>query len=103
RWIRAHGLLDPAHLVFIDETAVSTNMMRLYGRGPRGERVIDEGPQGTWKAITFVAALPHPKVVGPVVVDGPPDPRKVRTLCRTVPRANTEAKRYCSDRSSSSP
>jgi transposase len=26
RWIREQGLLDPAHLVFIDETAVSINM-----------------------------------------------------------------------------
>ena len=25
------GFLDPAHLVFIDETAVTTNMLRLNG------------------------------------------------------------------------
>ena len=71
RWIREQGLLDPAHLVFIDETAASTNMVRLYGRGPRGERVIDDVPQGTWKTITFVAALRHDKMVAPMVVDGP--------------------------------
>jgi transposase len=71
RWIREQGLLDPAHLVFIDETAVSTNMVRLYGRGPRGERVIDDVPQGTWKTITFVAALRHHKMVAPMVFDGP--------------------------------
>jgi len=71
RWIREQGLLDPAHLVFIDETAVSTNMVRLYGRGPRGERVIDDVPQGTWKTITFVAALRHDKMVAPMVFDGP--------------------------------
>ena len=29
---------DPARLVFIDETAVSTNMVRLRGRAPRGVR-----------------------------------------------------------------
>ena len=33
-------MLDPARLVFIDETAVSTNMVRLRGRAPRGVRVI---------------------------------------------------------------
>jgi transposase len=71
RWIREQGLLDPAHLVFIDETAVSTNMVRLYGRGPRGARVIDDVPQGTWKTITFVAALRHDKMVAPMVFDGP--------------------------------
>ena len=32
RWIREQGMLDPARLVFIDETAVSTNMVRLRGR-----------------------------------------------------------------------
>ena len=71
RWIREQGLLDPAHLVFIDETAVSTNMVRLYGRGPRGVRVVDRVPQGTWKTITFVAALRHDKMVAPMIVDGP--------------------------------
>src|ERR1700737_3175307 len=35
RWIREQGFLDPAHLVFIDETAVTTNMLRL-GRSARG-------------------------------------------------------------------
>src|SRR5690349_21548567 len=38
RWVREQGLLDPAHLVFIDETAVTTNMVRLTGWSPRGER-----------------------------------------------------------------
>jgi transposase len=71
RWIREQGLLDPAHLVFIDETAVSTNMVRLYGRGPRGVRVVDRVAQGTWKTITFVAALRHDKMVAPMIVDGP--------------------------------
>ena len=40
RWIREQGLLDTTHLVFIDETSVNTNMIRLFGRAPRGERVM---------------------------------------------------------------
>ena len=40
RWIREQGFLDPAHLVFIDETAVTTNMLRLNGWNPRGERLV---------------------------------------------------------------
>src|SRR6266699_3274356 len=70
RWIREQGLLDPARLVFLDETAVSTNMVRLYGRGPRGVRLVDRVPHGHWKTITFVAALRHDKMVAPMVVDG---------------------------------
>jgi len=45
-------MLDPARLVFIDETAVSTNLVRLNGRAPRGERVIGSVPLGTWQTIT---------------------------------------------------
>ena len=61
---------DPARLVFIDETAVSTNMARLKGRGPRGVRLIGRVPHGHWKTITFVAALRHDRMVAPFVVEG---------------------------------
>jgi transposase len=64
-------MFDPARLVFIDETAVSTNMVRLRGRAPRGVRVIGHVPLGEWKTITFVAALRHDKMTAPMVVDGP--------------------------------
>src|SRR5215813_12007492 len=70
RWIREQGMLDPARLVFIDETAVSTNMVRLSGRAPRGVRLIGHVPLGEWKTITFVAALRHNKMTAPMVIDG---------------------------------
>jgi transposase len=63
-------MLDPARLVFIDETAVTTNLVRLNGRAPRGERVIGSVPLGTWQTITFVAALRHNKMTAPMVVEG---------------------------------
>jgi transposase len=71
RWMREQGMFDPARLVFIDETAVSTNMVRLRGRAPRGIRVIGQVPLGKWTTITFVAALRHDKMTAPMVVDGP--------------------------------
>src|SRR3981081_34673 len=70
RWIREQGMLDPARLVFIDETAVSTNMVRLRGRAPRGTRVIGTVPLGRWETITFVGALRHNKMTAPMVVEG---------------------------------
>src|SRR5262245_38461534 len=70
RWIREQGMLDPARLVFIDETATSTNMVRLRGRCPRGERLIASVPHGHWKTITFVAGLRHDGIVAPFVIDG---------------------------------
>jgi transposase len=62
-------MFDPAQLVFIDETAVSTNMVRLRGRGPRGARLIGTVPLGTWQTITFVAALRHNRMTAPMVVE----------------------------------
>lgn len=70
RWIREQGLLDPAHLVFIDETSINTSMTRLRGRSPRGEPVIDRVPLAHWTTLTFVAALRHDKMVAPMVIEG---------------------------------
>jgi transposase len=63
--------LDPRRLVFIDETAASTNMTRRYGRGARGERLVCKVPHGHWKTSTFVAALRHNRVTAPFLLDGP--------------------------------
>ena len=50
-------MFDPVHLVFLDETAANTKMMRVGGRCLRGERLIGHVPHGHWKTITFVGAL----------------------------------------------
>ena len=56
--------------VFIDETSVNTNMTRLFGRAPRGERVIGRVPFGAWKTVTFVAALRHDGMTSPMMIMG---------------------------------
>jgi len=63
-------MFDPAHLVFVDETAANTKMVRLSGRCRRGERLIGRVPQGHWKTITFVAALRRNGMRAPCTVDG---------------------------------
>src|ERR1700712_4222974 len=70
-WFDAQPDLDPADLVFIDETGASTKMARLYGRAPRGERCRAPLPHGHWKTITFVAALQLCGLTAPMVLDGP--------------------------------
>ncbi len=37
----------PSRLVFLDESAAKTNMTRLRGRAPRGERLVASCPHGT--------------------------------------------------------
>jgi transposase len=71
KWIREQGLLDPAKLVFIDETSVNTNMVRLYGRCPCGMRLVDHVPFGHWETMTFVSALRHDGMVAPMLIEGP--------------------------------
>jgi transposase len=63
-------MLDSARLVFIDETAANTKMVRLSGRCPRGERLVGRVPHGHWKTITFVAALRNNGITAPLVLDG---------------------------------
>ena len=73
RWLwrfwQAH--LHPQQLVFLDETGAHTKMTRLYGRGPRGLRVVGKVPHGHWKTTTFVGALRAGGFVAPTVLDGP--------------------------------
>lgn len=56
-WFAGQPDLDPARLVFLDETWTATNMARLRGRSPRGERLRSPIPHGHWKTTTFVAGL----------------------------------------------
>ena len=71
-------MFDPARLVFIDETAASTKMVRLRGRCPRSERLVGSVPHGHWKTITLVAGLRQDAIVAPFVIDGPLDGRIFR-------------------------
>jgi transposase len=62
--------LDPAKLVFVDETWAKTNMTRTRGRAPLGERLVAAVPHGHWKTTTLVAALGHAGVRCSMTLDG---------------------------------
>ena len=70
QWKKYQGRIDPARLVFIDETWVKTNMVRLRGWGRRGRRLLAKAPHGRWKTLTFLAALRCHKITAPCVIDG---------------------------------
>ena len=46
RWKRYQGRIDPARLVFVDETWAKTNMTRTHGRALRGHRLVAAVPHG---------------------------------------------------------
>ena len=56
---------------FIDETSVKTNMAKTTGWAPRGQRLIDHAPFGSWQTQTLIAALRHDRLDAPWVIDGP--------------------------------
>ncbi len=62
--------LQPARLVFIDETAVNTKMTRLRGRSRKGQRLKAGAPFGHWGTQTFVAALRCHSLTAPWVIKG---------------------------------
>src|ERR1700746_560635 len=63
-------MVGAARLVFIDETWTNTAMVRLRGRAPRGERLVDYAPHGAWKTVTFVGALRQSGMAAPFVIEG---------------------------------
>lgn len=69
-WKRIQPRINAQRLIFIDETWTKTNMTRLRGRAPRGERLIDKTPHGHWKTTTLIAALGISGMRCSTVVDG---------------------------------
>ena len=56
--------------MFIDETWAKTNMTRLRGRAPSGQRLVEKVPHGHWKTTTLIAALDCRGIRCGTTVDG---------------------------------
>ena len=59
--------------VFLDECGVTTDLLRRYGRSPRGTRLHDHTPCSHWQTQTVIAALRLEGLGAPAVFDGPID------------------------------
>ena len=70
RWKRYQHRVDPARLVFVDETWAKTNMTRTHGRALRGQRLVASVPHARWTTMTFLAGLRSDGLVAPCVFDG---------------------------------
>ena len=56
-WREEFAAVDPARLVFVDESGANTAMDRTHGRAPSGVRVDGPVPHGHWKVTTLTAAV----------------------------------------------
>lgn len=64
-------MLDPDRLVFLDESAANTSMVRCYGWAPRGARCRIAAPVGHWKTTTVIAGLRTSGPSAVALLDGP--------------------------------
>ena len=62
--------LDPADLVFLDETSTPTTLTPLRARAPRGRRAVGRVPRGRREQVTLVCALTPGGVAAPVLLPG---------------------------------
>ena len=60
---------DPADLIFVDESGVTTRMARTHARAPRGERARGSIPCGGWRRVTLLGALGLEGVVAMMSVE----------------------------------
>ena len=70
--------------MFLDETGITTNLLRRYGRAPRGARVHDHAPCGRWQTSTFLAAVRVTGLTAPGVFDGAIDGESFRAYIEQI-------------------
>lgn len=83
-WYEQLSDVDPARLVFLDESGTQTSMTRTRGRAPRGQRIVSKVPGGHWKIVTMISAI---RLDGPFAassVMGPNDSDLFRSYVRQV-------------------
>jgi transposase len=76
--------LDLHHCKFIDESGINIAMTRLYGRAPRGERVLGSAPQHYGQNVTILGALSSIGLEAVMLVEGATDADVFRAYVREV-------------------
>jgi transposase len=71
-------------LKFVDESGVNLAMTRLYGRAPKGERVVGSVPQNYGPNVTVLAALGPQGLQAMMTVEGATDAEVLRAYVKQV-------------------
>jgi transposase len=85
--------LDLKRFKFVDESGINLSLTRLYGRAPRGERVIGSIPQNYGENITMLASLSATGLGALMTVNGATDGDVFRVyvsevLCQSLRRGD---------------
>jgi transposase len=84
QWQDTQPLRDMRQYVFLDECGVTTDLLRRYGRSPRGTRLLDHTPCSHWQTHTVVVGLRLDGLTAPAVFDGPIDNPTFRAYVEQV-------------------
>jgi transposase-like protein len=76
--------VDPARLVFLDESGAQTSMTRTRGRAPKGQRVVAKVPGGHWTVVTMISAVRTSGPFAAATIVGATDSDVFRTYVREV-------------------
>ena len=88
-WLKKIKNVDPRKLVFIDESGITNNMTRSYGRIIGGERLVDAVPGAQWKTTSIVSSIRLDGETSAMTIEGPFDGAAFNTyiieiLCPTL-------------------
>ena len=92
-WQAAAPTWDPTHLVFLDETGITNNLLRRFGRAPRGARVHDHVPGGRWQTSTLARRVAGYRTDRPRGLRRRDRWRELPSLHRTDPGADPTPRR----------
>ena len=76
--------MDPARLVFIDESGAKTNMARLRGRTMEGRRLIAKAPHGHWGKTTMISSVRLDGTTAAMEIAGVADSEVFREYVRRI-------------------
>lgn len=84
RWRKKQPGWDPAKLIFLDESGAKTNLTRLWGRAPKGQRAHASTPHGHWQTTTMMASLRLNGQTACMTLDGATDTDSFRAYVETI-------------------
>lgn len=71
-------------MIFLDESGAKTNLTRLCGRAPKGQRVHAKTPQGHWNTTTMLGALRLDGSTACMTIEGAADTEVFQAYVRHV-------------------
>ena len=71
-------------MIFLDESGAKTNLTRLRGRAPKGQRLHAKTPQGHWNTTTLIGSIRLDGSTACMTIDGAADTEVFQAYVRSV-------------------